>query len=198
MSRATDLAQAVAAQPPFDILRTAFIELQVSDLQASEHFYSELLGMIVSARTDDAVYLRAWEERQHHSLILRRAAAPAAARLGFRTRSETDLDLLADHFQAQGLTTRHAEAGQDPGMGRSLKVWDPFGYPLEFFHHIERFPTQHQRFDLHQGAPLLRFDHLNLHTPQVEDTFRFWLGLGFRCSEYISTDDPQTEKITGA
>ena len=29
--------------------------------------------MIVSARSDDAVFLRGWEERQHHSLILRRA-----------------------------------------------------------------------------------------------------------------------------
>ncbi len=83
-------------------------------------------------------------------------------------------------------------------MGRSLRVWDPFGYPLEFFHAIEQFETQHQRFDLHRGAPILRFDHLNLHSPRVEDTFRFWLGLGFRCSEYISTDDPADERITGA
>ena len=73
-------------------------------------------------------------------------------------------------------------------MGRSLRVWDPFGYPLEFFHAIEQFETQHQRFDLHRGAPLLRFDHLNLHAPRLEDTFRFWLSLGFRCSEYIATD----------
>ena len=36
-------------------------------------------------------------------------------------------------------------------MGRSLRVWDPFGYPLEFFHAIEQFETQHQRFDLHRA-----------------------------------------------
>ena len=83
-------------------------------------------------------------------------------------------------------------------MGRSLRIWDPFGYPLELFHAVDQFETQHQRFDLHRGAPLLRFDHLNLHTPRVEDTFRFWLGLGFRCSEYISTDDQSDERITGA
>jgi catechol 2,3-dioxygenase len=200
-SAATELVNTPPATPPFDIMRAAFVELQVTDLQASEHFYAELLGMIVSARTDDAVLLRGWEERQHHSLILRQAAPalPAtASRLGFRVRTEDDLDLAAAHFAGQGLTTRWSDADSDPGVGRSLRVWDPFGYPLEFFHAMEQFQTQHQRFDLHRGAPLLRFDHLNLHSPRVEDTFRFWLGLGFRCSEYISTDDAATERITGA
>jgi catechol 2,3-dioxygenase len=195
---AHELATTAPAQTPFDIMRAAFVELQVTDLAASEHFYSQLLGMIVSARTEDAVYLRGWEERQHHSLILRRAPVVTAARLGFRVRAERDLDLLAEHFGALGSTTCWQDPGSDPGMGRSLRVWDPFGYPLEFFYTIEQFETQHQRFDLHRGAPILRFDHLNLHSPRVEDTFRFWLSLGFRCSEYISTDDPADERITGA
>jgi catechol 2,3-dioxygenase len=201
-SAATQLVNTPPAAPPFDILRAAFVELGVGDLAASEHFYAELLGMIVSARSDDAVFLRGWEERQHHSLILRRCAAgrPAtASRLGFRVRSEDDLEAAAEHFAALGLTRRWIEAGSDPGIGRSLRVWDPFGYPLEFFYAMEQFETQHQRFDLHRGAPLLRFDHLNLHSPCVEDAVRFWLGLGFRCSEYISTDAVGAdERITGA
>jgi catechol 2,3-dioxygenase len=203
-SAATQLVNTPPAAPPFDIMRAAFVELGVTDLADSEHFYAELLGMIVSARTDDAVFLRGWEERQHHSLILRRCAPghPAtASRLGFRVRAEADLDRAAEHFVGQGLTTRWVEPGSEPGMGRSLRVWDPFGYPLEFFHSIEQFETQHQRFDLHRGAPLLRFDHLNLHSPRVEDALRFWLSLGFRCSEYISTDAAgvdEIERITGA
>ena len=90
-SPAEQLARTPPATPPFDIVRAAFVELQVTDLAASEHFYAELLGMIVSARSDDAVFLRGWEERQHHSLILRkpRAGDPAtASRLGFRVRTE--------------------------------------------------------------------------------------------------------------
>ena len=195
---AEQLANTAPTQTPFDIMRAAFVELGVTDLAASEHFYAELLGMIVSARAPDAVYLRGWEERQHHSLILRQARVATASRLGFRVRSDHDLELLAEHFDQMDLATRWHEAGADPGMGRSLRVWDPFGYPLEFFHAVDQFETQHQRFDLHRGAPILRFDHLNLHSPRVEDTFRFWLSLGFRCSEYISTDDPSDERITGA
>ncbi len=196
MTAAADLVATPAGAPPFDILRAAFVELRVADLAASEHFYAELLGMLVSARTGEAVYLRGWEERQHHSLILRRADAPAVARLGFRVRTDEDLDRLAAHFADR--PARWIDAGADPGMGRALRVWDPFGEPLEFFCAIDQFDTQHQRFDLHRGAPLLRFDHLNLHAPDVETAFRFWLSLGFRCSEYISTDGPDDERITGA
>ena len=200
MTTASELIATPPDRPPFDIVRAAFTELCVRDLAAAEQFYAEYLGMIVSARTGDAVYLRGWEERQHHSLILRRADQPAAARLGFRVRSEEDLDRLAAHLDERYLTSRWVKAGTDPGMGRSLRVWDPFGYPLEFFFAIDQFETRHQRFDLHRGAPLLRFDHLNLHCPDVEAAFRFWLSLGFRCSEYISTDEVggTSERITGA
>jgi catechol 2,3-dioxygenase len=196
MTSASELVSEPAATPAYDILRAALAELRVTDLEASEHFYVELLGMVVADRTKDALYLRGWEERSHHSLILRRAAAPAASRLGFRVRAESDLDLLAGDFDARDLPIRWVE-GPDPGMGRALRVWDPFGYPLEFFHEMEQVETQLQRFDLHRGAPILRFEHLNLHTPHMEKAFRFWGGLGFRCSEYIATDGDE-EQLTGA
>ena len=196
MTTATELVSAPTATPPYDIVRAAYAELRVTDLAASERFYVDLLGMVVAERTSDTLYLRGWEERLRHSLVLRQAPVAAAARLGFRVRREEDLDLLAADLDAHGLATEWAH-GPEPGVGRALRVWDPFGYPLEFFHQMEQAETQLQRFDLHRGAPILRFDHLNLHTPRIEDAFRFWTGLGFRCSEYISTDGPD-DRITGA
>jgi catechol 2,3-dioxygenase len=65
------------AQVPFDIMRVAYGVLQVRDLDASLHFYEELLGLRLIAREGDLAYLKGWEERQHHSLVLRRAAEPA-------------------------------------------------------------------------------------------------------------------------
>ena len=196
MKTATQLVSEPVGTPPYDIVRAAYAELQVTDLAASERFYVDLLGMIVSERTDDALYLRGWEERLHHSLVLRPGPVPGAARLGFRTRRERDLDLLAADLASQGLPVTWAEA-PDPGIGRVLRARDPFGYPLDFFHGMQQSHTLLQRFDLHRGAPILRFDHLNLHVPRLEEAFGFWTSLGFRCSEYISTDGPN-ERITGA
>ena len=112
-------------------------------------------------------------------------------------RREQDLDLLAADFDAPALADARGPTAPDPGVGRALRVWDPFGFPLEFFHEMEQVETQLQRFDLHRGAPIMRFDHFNLHTPAMEEAFAFWTGLGFRCSEYISTDGAD-ERITGA
>src|SRR3954471_18531223 len=121
---AAELVSTHAATPPYDIVRAAYAELQVTDLEASEHFYVDLLGMIVTERTPDALYLRGWEERFHHSLILRRGAAARAARRGFRVRAEGDLELLAADLESRGLTVRWVQA-PDPGIGRVLRAWDP-------------------------------------------------------------------------
>src|SRR5262249_3238961 len=149
----------------------------------------------VSARTDDALYLRGWEERLHHSLVLRTAPTPACGRLSFRVRGNDDLDAIEAEFERRGCVVRRVE-NDLLGMGRALRVWDPFGFPLEFFHDMTQFETQLQRFDIHRGAPIMRMDHFNIHSPRCEETLAFWLELGFRCTEYISTDGDD-ERITG-
>lgn len=195
----TELLQTGPRDVDFDIMRAAYLELDVTDLAASRAFYVDLLGLVVTAETDDALYLRGWEERLHHSIVLRQAPRAAATRLGFRVRSEDDLERLAPALERAGGRVEWMPAGCKPAMGRALRAYDPFGYPLEFFFSMEQLPTQLQRFDIQRGAPIMRLDHFNLHSPAVEDTFAFWQGLGFRCSEYISTDGaPADERLAGA
>jgi catechol 2,3-dioxygenase len=182
--------------PPFDIMRAAYAELTVTDLAASEHFYVDMLGLVVSDRSDDALYLRGWEERLHHSLVLRQAPAAACARLSFRVRADSDLEALAAEFERRDCVVRFVDS-ELTGMGRALRVWDPFGFPLEFFHDMTRFPTSLQRFDIQRGAPIMRLDHFNIHAPRCEETVTFWRELGFRFTEYIATDG-EDERITGA
>jgi catechol 2,3-dioxygenase len=193
---AAELLARGAAPTPFDIVRSAACELLVTDLDASERFYVQVLGLVVTERAAGRTYLRGWEERQHHSLVLRGASAPAVERLSFRVRREDDLPLLAAAMEARGCRVRWVD-GDHAGMGRALRVWDPFGFPLEFFHEMAQLPTQLQRFDIQRGAPIMRLDHFNLHSPDVEATVAFWQELGFRCSEYISTDG-EPERLTGA
>ncbi len=196
MTRAAELIRTGPAETAFDIVRASYGELVVADLEASERFYVDVLGLVATARTVDTLYLRGWEERLHHSLVLRRGDVTGAVRLSFRVRSDADLDLVAADFERRGCLVRRVD-GDHLGMGRAVRVWDPFGFPLEFFHEMEQFPTQLQRYDTHRGAPIMRLDHFNLHTPKVEETFAFWQELGFRCSEYIATDG-EDERITGA
>lgn len=194
MSRVADLI-APTGRPPFDILRAAHAELHVTDLDASLTFYESALGLIVTERRDDVAYLRGWEECHHHSLVLRRAPLAAVGHVAFRVAEEADLQRLHEHFAARDGDPRWHD--DEPGHGRALRVRDPLGYTLEFFHAMDLAERHTQRFDLQRGAPVLRFDHLNFHVDEPERAFSFWQELGFRCTEYIATDGDD-ERIAGA
>lgn len=179
---------------PFDILRASHVELVVVDLDASLAFYAELLGMVVTERTGDRAYLRGWEEHLHHSLVLRRGERAAVDHLAFRVAEEADLDRLEQELRRHGCPTRWhtGEAGQ----GRALRTQDPLGFPLELFHEMETVGSATQEFHLQRGAPILRFDHVNLHVSDAERALAFWQQLGFRVTEYVATDS-EPERLTG-
>jgi catechol 2,3-dioxygenase-like lactoylglutathione lyase family enzyme len=59
--------------PPFNIVRASHVELGVSDLAKSRAFYVDCLGYIVSDEDTDVLYLRGVEERNHHSVVLRKS-----------------------------------------------------------------------------------------------------------------------------
>src|ERR1700742_4824979 len=70
--------------PPFNVVRASPAELTVTDLGRSRAFYADCLGLLVTDETADALYLRGVEERNHHSLVLRRSHAAEARALGFK------------------------------------------------------------------------------------------------------------------
>jgi catechol 2,3-dioxygenase-like lactoylglutathione lyase family enzyme len=94
-----------------NVLRAAHAEFRVTDLGAARHFYVDLLGFVETERTDDALYLRCLEEREHHSLILRRAESPGLTHMAYRVADPDDLDRLSGRFAALGLPQRWVEAG---------------------------------------------------------------------------------------
>jgi catechol 2,3-dioxygenase len=95
--------------PPFNIIRSSHIVLDVLDLNASREFYENTVGMHVEDRDDSAVYLRASEEHQHHSLVLRKATRSACNRLGFKVGNESDLDKAAAFFSDNGIAYAFAK-----------------------------------------------------------------------------------------
>jgi catechol 2,3-dioxygenase len=176
--------------PEFDVVRAAYGEYVVTDLARARDFYVELLGFVVTDEAPGAVWLRGYEERTHHSLILRRGDLAHVSGVGFRVASDEDLDLLEKHLSAEGCET--AWVGREH-QGRTLRARDPLGFPVEFFYAIEPAERLLQRFDLYRGARVMRLDHFNLHVPDVQRAFDHYAALGFRCSEYTSTDPPDEQ-----
>ena len=105
-----------------DIVRAAYAELVVTDLDEARRFWVDLLGFVVSSESEDALYLRGYDELIHHNLILTAGAAPAAARLAFRVRTAADLDLTEVFFAALGARTARVPAGVTPGVGEAVRA----------------------------------------------------------------------------
>ena len=185
----------VPARPPYDIVRVAHVELAVAELERSVAFYEDLLGLIVTERRPGGCYLRGWEERLHHCVALREGPLPATAHIGLRVREPRDLALLADELESRGRPLRWVD--DEPGQGQALRVQDELGFPIEFFCEMAGVAPSLQAFHLQRGAPIMRLDHVNIHVPDVERAVEVYLGHGFRCSEYIATDD-ERDRMVGA
>jgi catechol 2,3-dioxygenase len=174
----------------FNILKAGHVELRVTDLDLAREFYVDLLGFIETERQGDRLYLRCIEDWEHHSLILRQAESPGLSHIAYRVASEADLDALDRVVRDHNLPARWFEPDEELGQGRALRFTDPMGFPIEFYHQIERVERHLQQFHLHRGAHIMRADHVNLHVPDVTFAESWYANvLGFRRSEYTETED---------
>jgi catechol 2,3-dioxygenase len=169
--------------PPFRVTRASHLVLTVMDLAASRRFYSEVIGLILTAEDEHTLYFRGVEEACHHSLVLRRGVAPACVRVGMRMLTEADLEKAKAYFESNGCSAAWVEV---PNQGRTLHVTDPVGTPLEFCASMPVVPRMITKFSVHRGGCALRIDHYQILTPEVRKACEFYMAMGFRLSEYIA------------
>jgi 3,4-dihydroxyphenylacetate 2,3-dioxygenase len=171
-----------------DILRCAYMDLVVTDLAKSREFYVDILGLHVTEEDDEAVYLRSTEEFIHHNLVLRKGPVAAVAAFSYRVRTPEDLDLAVAFYTELGCRVERNENGFTKGIGDSVRVTDPLGFPYEFFYQTEHQERLSWRYDLQAPGELVRLDHFNQVTPDVPKATKFMQDLGFRVTEDIQDD----------
>lgn len=184
----------------FNITRCAHAELRVTDLDRAHAFYVDALGFLEMDRDADRLYLGGLEERDKYCLVLRRAESAGLGHLAFRVASEADLDALCAIYAEAGLPTHWVEADTlERGQGRALRVQEPSGLPVEFFHQIEQRERRLQRFHEYRGAHVMRLDHFNCQVPEVQKAYDWWTQtMGFYLSEYTVSDPPGPERLWAA
>jgi len=171
--------------PAPDILRCAYMEIQVTDLQAAREFYVDILGLTVTEEDEHHIYLRTLEEFIHHNLVLRKGPIAAVAAFSYRVRSPEDVDKAEAYFKALGCRTQRRTTGFTKGIGDSVRVEDPLGFPYEFFYDVQHVDRLVWRYDLYTPGALVRLDHFNQITPDVPLAVEYIQGLGFRVTEDI-------------
>jgi catechol 2,3-dioxygenase len=174
---------ATVFDPPFRITRASHVVLAARDLEASQAFYSDVIGLILTARDRDALYFRGVEEACHHSLVIKKNTEAACGRVGMRVMTEDDLDRAKTFFDGKGCATQWAEV---PFQGRTLHVTDVAGIPLELCASMPAMPRMITAFTAHKGGSALRLDHYQIVTPNVREACELYMAAGFRLTEYIS------------
>ena len=174
--------------PPFNIVRCSHVVLTARDLEASRRFYEGIVGLQVEDAGKDALYLRAMEERNHHSLVLKRGHEPAAERLGFKVGSEEDLDRACAFFKERQLPAAFVEV---PYQGRTLHAADSQGNALELYFKMDQAERILQHYGRYCGCQPQRIDHFNLFARDVQASIDFYAALGFRLTEYAESDEPE-------
>ena len=77
---------------PGGILRLAHVDVTVTDLDLATAYYTEVIGLLATERDEDSVYLKCWDEPNHHSLRLRYGPRVGMDQMSFRVERESDLD----------------------------------------------------------------------------------------------------------
>lgn len=193
------------------IAHVGHAELRVTDLEASRDFFTRVLGLFVSAEDDDRLFLRAWQDWDHHTLVLTRAEASGLEHVAWRVDGPEALGGFERQLQGLGIETSWVEggAGASLGHGDALRFSSPSGIPTELYWEVERYverdpalqsklPSHPQRYT-GSGVHPRRFDHVNflVDDPQADQEF-FSDQLGIRHNYYVTGDLGQGEQRLGS
>jgi catechol 2,3-dioxygenase len=184
-------------EPICDVAHLAHVELLTPKLAESVDFFVDVMGMTESSRQGDSVYLRGWDDYEHHSLQLTASAKPGLGHYAFRAASPQALQRRVSALEKSGLGQGWNE--NNMGHGPAYCFTDPDGHQMEIYYETEWYkPPEALRPALknqaspypYHGIGLRRIDHINLLAADVRAN-RIFLQeyLGGRLTEQIIFDD---------
>lgn len=116
------------------LLRLGEVCLRVMDIKKSRNHYGTILGLHEVMQDDKGrLYYKAWDEHDHHSIVLQPSDRPGMEYFAFKVYDDATLTALAPRIEAFGLKVRHIEAGVYPKSGRRLEFTLPSGHTMQLY-----------------------------------------------------------------
>ena len=181
------------------VLRLSHAVVRVPDLELAHAYYCEVVGLVETAAEPDRVYLKAWDEHQHHSLVLQAAPTYGLDSLGLKVERAADLDELQAKIEDAGIATERLPAGARRlglGSGETCRFTAPSGHTIELVHGMDQVGNT---LPLNNPPPAPaelvgiappRIDHIFLLCEDVDGVTAFFRDvLEFRLTEQIVADD---------
>ena len=181
------------------VLRPGHVVIRVLELEPALRHYTQVLGLQEVGRDRRGrVYLKAWDEHDHHSVVLREADEAGMDYMGWKVDSEATLKKLAADIERSGLVTdtEWIPGGEHLETGERFQFTIPTGHVMELYAHKkvvgngcgtdgpELNPAPWPE-DLKGIAPH-RFDHCLLYGDDLDGTVKLFREvLGFGIAEQV-------------
>ncbi|MBL7816834.1 MAG: VOC family protein [Saprospiraceae bacterium] len=184
----------------WDIAHLGHVELLTPKLDKSVRFFTDIMGMSITAAQGDSIYLRAYDDYEHHTLKLTAHKHAGIGHHAWRLRSADLLEQKAAAIAQTGLGIGYTEG--DLGHGKTYQFRMPSGHLTEIYFETEKYKAQEDKSALKntaskfpaRGINVRRLDHLNLLAPDVAAFRDFQLTyLGGRLSETIIFDENEVK-----
>jgi catechol 2,3-dioxygenase len=156
------------------VLRPGHVSIRVLDLREALTHYVDRLGLEETDRdAQGRVYLKAWDEHDRFSVILREADQAGMDYMGFKVRSREWLDTYAKKLEAFGCKVERIPAGELNNCGERVRFDSPTGHLFELYAEKEYVGnglgvTNPDTFrDDVKGMQVYRYDHCLLYGDDI-------------------------------
>jgi catechol 2,3-dioxygenase len=104
------------------VLRPGHAQIRVTELDPTIHFYRDVLGLVETGRDSiGRVYFKAWDERDHNSVVLRQADSAGIDHFAFKVQNAASLDRLESDLRAWGVACERIPEGEMLSTGSTVR-----------------------------------------------------------------------------
>jgi catechol 2,3-dioxygenase len=175
------------------VLRMGYVHARVTDLAKAKDHYVNTLGLYPTREDPDRLFLKGWDEWDHHSLVLEEGGV-GAIKFGFKVWDPAEIDLYENRAQAFGVTVQRMSAGDNPEVGDGIRFDLPTGQTIELYHEMTSVglevgthnPDPFPRHLVGIGAPML--DHALIMGDDIDTTARLF----HEVLDFYTTEKAQT------
>jgi catechol-2,3-dioxygenase len=112
------------------VRKIAHASYEMPDLDKQAEYYTDILGLTLTAKDKDAVYLASTVD--HHAVVLRRGPAVKCVRIGVQIGPDDDLDTFEKQTAAHQIKTSR-KRDPEPTISDMVVFEDPKGTIMEVF-----------------------------------------------------------------
>jgi 2,3-dihydroxy-p-cumate/2,3-dihydroxybenzoate 3,4-dioxygenase len=159
---------------PIRYSRLGYAALQVTDVAASAHFYTAIMGLELERSDGQTAWLRCSDKP--YDLVLEAGDEPGLSRIGFELESRAELTKAYDHVAGVGLSPRWTDE-------TSFRFRNPdTGLELDYYAEQPRAATPYEP----PLTQIVRLGHVVMNVSDYPSAHRFWVDqLGFEISDHV-------------